>query len=112
MLTTGRLALVVALAALAFAAWQLIAPAERDAAKTVADGTVALVSKTADARFTVASANLELQRQTTGGYAGTAMPEGALLVRADAASYCVQVGNPGVEQHLAGPGGTATAGPC
>jgi hypothetical protein len=56
--------------------------------------------------------NLQLQKQTTGSYAGAAMPDGTVLVRADAGSYCVQVGPPGTVSHLAGPNGAATAGPC
>jgi hypothetical protein len=38
--------------------------------------------------------------------------DGTVLVRADAGSYCVQVGPPGTVSHLAGPNGAATAGPC
>jgi len=43
-------------------------------------------------------------------YAGAALPPGSgvVLVRAEAASYCLQSGT----EHLAGPGGTAQPGPC
>lgn len=43
-------------------------------------------------------------------YARAALPPGSgvVLVRADAASYRLQSGT----EHLAGPGGTAEAGPC
>jgi hypothetical protein len=43
-------------------------------------------------------------------YAGASLPPGSgvALVRADAASYCLQSG----AEHLDGPGGTAQPGPC
>jgi hypothetical protein len=50
-----------------------------------------------------------------GTYAGAALPpgSGAVLVRADAASYCLQTA-PGVTPvaHEAGPNGTVQPGPC
>jgi lipid-binding SYLF domain-containing protein len=45
-----------------------------------------------------------------GTYAGLSLPPAFAItvVRADATSYCLQAG----DEHLAGPGGQAAAGPC
>jgi hypothetical protein len=59
--------------------------------------------------FEQAQAQLEQQHALNGTYAGTSLAGfGVTLVRADTSKYCIQ--NAGA--HLAGPGGTATAGPC
>ena len=59
--------------------------------------------------FEQAQAQLEQQHALNGTYAGTSLAGfGVTLVRADANTYCIQ--NAGA--HLAGPGGTAAAGPC
>ena len=49
-----------------------------------------------------------------GTYVGATLPPsyGVALVRADAASYCLQAGVGGSVQHFVGPGGPAGAGPC
>jgi hypothetical protein len=112
MLTAPRLVALAAVAAAAFLVWKVALPAEQEAARATGDAAVGLLDTRTDARFTVAQANLELRRRTTGTYAGAAMPAGATLVRADAGSYCVQVGPPGTVAHLAGPGGAAAAGAC
>jgi hypothetical protein len=64
--------------------------------------------------FTAAATQLELYHAENATYAGATVPPsfGVTLVRADAASYCLQAGVGGAVQHFAGPGGTATAGPC
>ena len=109
---TSRLVLLVALAALAVGAWRVTARPAAEAQKVVADGAVSAIGRIDDARFTVAEANLALQLQTTGSYAGAAMPPGAVLVRADAAGFCVQLTDGGPVSHLAGPGATPAPGPC
>ncbi len=111
-LTTGRIALLLAAAALGFVGWRVVAPAEKQASTAVATTATTLLTQPDTARFTVASANLELQRQTTGSYVGAAMPPGLALIRADAATYCVQLADGGPVSHLQGPGGVATAGAC
>jgi hypothetical protein len=62
--------------------------------------------------FQQAAFALEEQMATTGTYAGAVMPTGVTLVRADAASYCLQAGTAAAVQHLAGPGGSPAPGPC
>lgn len=112
MLTVNK-AIVLALAAVfAFAVWRYALPAEQQAADQAGDAAVSVLHTRTDARFTVAEANLQLHVQSTGSYAGAAMPEGATLVRADSGAYCVQVGPPGTVEHLAGPGGSPVGGPC
>jgi hypothetical protein len=64
------------------------------------------------ATFQQAAIALEEQMATTGTYAGAVMPTGVTLVRADAASYCVQAGTGAAVQHLAGPGGSPAPGAC
>ena len=111
-LTNGRIALLLAAAALGFVGWRVLAPAEQDAAATVGAGAATLLTQPDTARFTVATANLDLQRQTTGSYAGAVMPPGIVLVRADESTYCAQLADGGPVSHLAGPGGAAVAGAC
>jgi hypothetical protein len=57
---------------------------------------------------------LEAWRSTTGTYAGASLSaNGVTVVRADAASYCLQAGAGPNVQHLAGPAGNAPVdGPC
>jgi hypothetical protein len=59
--------------------------------------------------FEQAQAQLEQQHALNGTYAGTSLAGFEVtLVRADTSTYCIQ----NARAHLAGPGGTATAGPC
>jgi hypothetical protein len=59
--------------------------------------------------FEQAQAQLEQQHALNGTYAGTSLAGfGVTLVRADASTYCIQ----NAAAHLAGPGGSAAAGPC
>ena len=64
--------------------------------------------------FTAAATQLESYHAENATYAGAPLPPsfGVTLVRADAASYCLQTGIDSSAQHFTGPGGTATAGPC
>jgi hypothetical protein len=110
--TTNRLLLLLILAGVGVLVWQFALPAEKRASDAVGDDASALLSLPADARLTVARVNLEQQVRMTGSYAGAVVPAGAVLARADASGYCVQVGPPGPVQHLTGPGGTTAAGPC
>ena|SRR5436190_13369620 len=56
---------------------------------------------------------LDVQFTSSQTYAGANVASaGATLVRADAASYCVQAGAGTTIAHLAGPGGTIAPGPC
>src|SRR5262245_19912696 len=77
--------------------------AERDAAAAVSS-----------LNFNAAATELETFHAEHATYAGVALPPsfGVTLVRADAASYCMQSGEGTSMQHLAGPNGAATAGPC
>jgi hypothetical protein len=112
-MTANRLALLLIVAAAAvFIVWRFVLPAEKRASDAVADEAVTLLSRPADARLTVAKFNLEQWRRTYGSYAGAPLPAGAVLARADANGYCVQVGPPGPVQHLAGPGGAPAPGAC
>jgi Tfp pilus assembly protein PilE len=64
--------------------------------------------------FTAAATELEAYKSEHATYAGAVLPPafGATVVRADAASYCLQAGVGGTVQHFTGPGGTPAAGPC
>jgi hypothetical protein len=112
MVTLNRAIVLALVVAAALAVWRVALPAERHAADEAGDAAVGLLDNRTDARFAVAQVNLQAQLQATGSYAGAAMPAGAVLVRADATSYCVQVGPPGTVSHLAGPSSAAVPGPC
>ena len=64
--------------------------------------------------FTAAATQLELYHSENATYVGATVPPsfGVTLVRADAASYCLQSGVGGSAQHFVGPGGAAAAGSC
>ena len=111
-LSLNRVFVLAALAALAFGAWRIAAQPTADAQSVVADGAVSVITRADDARFTVAQANLALQLQTQGTYAGAVMPPGLALVRADVTGYCIQLADGGPVAHLAGPVGTPVAGAC
>ena len=103
----GSLALVGILWALTM---QHSGPTSSTAKRAEADATAAVSSL----NFTAAATQLEAFHAENATYAGAALPPsfGVTLVRADAASYCLQAGVGGAVQHFAGPGGTAAAGPC
>ena len=112
MLTLNRAIVLALVVAGGFSVWRVALPAERHAAAEAGDAAVTLLDNRTDARFAVAQINLQTQLRATGSYAAAAMPAGAVLVRADATSYCVQVGPPGTISHLAGPSGAAAPGGC
>jgi len=64
--------------------------------------------------FTGAATELEAYKSEHATYAGAVLPPafGVTVVRADAATYCLQVGVGGAVQHFIGPGGTPVTGPC
>ena len=64
--------------------------------------------------FTGAATELEAFQAENATYVGATLPPafGVTLVRADAASYCLQAGVGSSVQHFSGPGGTPAAGPC
>ena len=64
--------------------------------------------------FTGAATELEAYKSEQATYAGAVLPPafGVTVVRADAASYCLQAGIGASVQHFTGPGGTPAAGPC
>jgi hypothetical protein len=103
---------VVVLVALAFGAWRVLAPRAERASNEAGESADALVGTVSRAYFTAAEASLHAHRSATGSYAGTPLQPPVTLVRADASSYCIQLDRPPVQEHLDGPGGVATAGPC
>jgi hypothetical protein len=67
----------------------------------------------ASVNFQQAAAALEQNRTATGSYEGTNLGGfGVQLVRADAASYCVQSGARASLEHEQGPGGSPSPGGC
>ena len=109
-----RLGLSVGLmiAAVAVGGWRMLLPGADTASTNVSDGVSALVSTTMQAAFTGGEASLDAQRNATGSYAGAVVQPPITLVRADASSYCLQLEQGPVLQHLSGPGGTPLPGAC
>ena len=68
----------------------------------------------AAANFGQAAIQLQTFYAESGTYAGAVLPAsyGVTLVRADASSYCLQMGSGTALQHLVGPGGQPAAGGC
>ena len=64
--------------------------------------------------FTAAATELEGYKAENATYAGAVLPPafGVTVMRADAATYCLQAGLGGTVQHFTGPGGTPATGPC
>ncbi len=101
------LAIVAALMALNA---QQNGPTSKSVKKAEAEATAAVGSL----NFTGAATELEAYHSEHASYAGAALPPafGVTLVRADAASYCLQAAVGGSVQHFTGPGGSPAAGPC
>jgi hypothetical protein len=110
--TRTWLFMIVAIAAVAFGGWRLLAPQADKASDAAGESAGALVGSVSSAYFTAAQASLEAQRRATGSYAGTAIQPPLALVRADASTYCVQLDRPPQVVHLDGPGGSPASGPC
>jgi len=108
---TRVVGLVSLLAALAVCGW-LVTAQMRTAGVTEGGGITAtqVAADTASgASLAQAALALETAKATAGTYVGAAVSvAGVVLVRADAASYCLQAGG----LHLAGPGGTPAPGAC
>lgn len=102
----------ISIVAVAFGGWRMLVPGSEVASTGVSNEVGSLISTTLQASFTGAQASLDAQRTATGSYAGTAVQPPLTLVRADATSYCLQLEQGAVLQHLAGPGGTPAPGPC
>jgi len=85
-------------------------PTSSTAKRAEADASAAVSA----INFTAAATQLEAYHAENATYAGATLPPsfGVTLVRADAATYCLQTGIGGSAQHFAGPGGAAAAGPC
>ena len=85
-------------------------PTSKTAKRAEAEGIAAVSS----ANFTQAGTELEAYRAEHETYAGAVLPPsfGVTLVRADAATYCLQAGVGGSVQHFVGPTGPTAAGPC
>ena len=111
---TSRFYLTIGLtiAAVAVGGWKFVLPVSSDSQKQVEQGVTNVLNTITSAEFTGAQATLEVQRSSTGSYAGAPVTAPITLAFADAASYCIQVVQGTVALHLSGPGGTAVAGHC
>jgi hypothetical protein len=85
-------------------------PTSKSAKSAEAEASAAVGSL----NFTGAATELEAYRAEHATYAGAVLPPafGVAVMRADAASYCLQAGVGQTVQHYVGPGGTPAAGPC
>lgn len=92
--------------------WRMLLPGTDGASSDVSNGVSAMLSTTLRAAFVGAQASLDAQRNATGSYAGAVVQPPVTLVRADGTSYCLQLAQGAVLQHLAGPGGTPAPGVC
>jgi type II secretory pathway pseudopilin PulG len=109
----GLISIVVSLALVGIlwaVTMQHSGPTSATAKRAEAEATAAVSGM----NFSAAATQLELYHAENATYAGASVPPsfGVTLVRADAASYCLQAGVGGAVQHFTGPGGTAAAGPC
>jgi hypothetical protein len=111
---SARFGLTIGLtiAAVAFGGWRMLLPGTSGGSSKISSSISGLVSTTMRAAFTGAQASLDAQRNATGSYAGGVVVPPITLVRADATSYCLQLAQGAVLQHLAGPGGTPQPGGC
>jgi len=100
------------IAAVAFGGWRMLLPGADSASSDVTDGVSSLISTTLQASFTGAQASLDAQRNATGSYAGAVVQPPITLVQADTSSYCLQLEQGAVLQHLEGPGGSPVPGAC
>jgi hypothetical protein len=114
--TLRSLGIVSLLVALAIGGWIFLAQA-RSTGPTSELGRRAedqAQAHSGAASFRVAAPVLQAHYAQNGTYAGAVLPPsyGVRLVRADAASYCLEAGSGETVQHLVGPGGAPAAGPC
>lgn len=106
------LMLGITIAAVAFGGWRMLVPGADSSSQEVATEVSTLLGQATSASFTGAAASLDAQRTATGSYAGAVVAPPLTLVRADDASYCVQLVKGPLVQHLSGPGGTPQPGAC
>jgi len=106
------LSLGLMIAAVAVGGWRMLLPGADSASSGVSNSVSTLLSTTLRATFIGGQASLDAQRNATGSYAGAVVAPPITLVRADATSYCLQLEQGAVLQHLAGPGGTPQPGAC
>jgi hypothetical protein len=106
------LSLGLMIAAVAVGGWRMLLPGADSVSNDVSNSVSTLLSTTTRAAFVGAQASLDAQRNATGSYAGSVVQPPITLVRADATSYCLQLEQGAVLQHLVGPGGTPTPGAC
>jgi hypothetical protein len=100
------------IAAVAVGGWRILLPLGGSSQKQIEQGVTSLLNTVTSAEFTGAEATLDAQRSSSGSYAGAPVSAPVTLVRADAASYCIQIVEGSVAAHVAGPGGSPAAGPC
>ena len=111
--TVGFVGLLVAIAIgaylFAFQAKQTSAPSSQPAQAEQQAG-----ADLGAANFQQAVTQLEAYRAENGSYQGATLPPsfGVVLVRTDAASYCLQVGSGAGVQHEVGPNGSPQPGAC
>jgi hypothetical protein len=112
----GRsLGIVSLLVSLAVAGWLVTAqmksagPSAKAASTAISEAN----QVAAAVSFRQAEAALEQSRSLNGTYAGASLNGfGVALVRADAASYCLQADQGTSVYHDSGPGGSPLPGPC
>jgi hypothetical protein len=106
------LSIGLTVAAVAVGGWRMLLPGTGGADTQLTQGVSQLLDSVTSAQFTGAEATLDAQHNATGSYAGAPVTAPLTLVRADATSYCIQLVQGPLARHVAGPGGTATVGPC
>jgi hypothetical protein len=102
----------ITIAAVIFGGWRMLIPGADEASSGVSNEVSSLISTTLKASFTGAQASLDAQRTATGSYAGAVVQPPITLERGDATSYCIQLEQGAVLQHLVGPGGSPVPGAC
>jgi hypothetical protein len=76
------------------------------------NGRPVVTAQIDQALFTGADASLAVYRAGTGTFVGAPAPAGMRLVRAEAASYCIEAVQGTAVEHEQGPGGPVQPGPC
>jgi hypothetical protein len=109
----GLVALLVALV-LVGAVWAVNARTTGPTSTTATHAETEAQQASAGVNFAQAALQLETFHAESGTYAGATLPAsfGVVLVRADAASYCLQSGSGAAAEHEAGPGGSVIPGGC
>ena len=102
----------ITIAAVAFGGWRMLLPGTGGASSEVSGSVSTMLTSVVKAQFTGAEASMDTQRIATGSYAGAAVQPPIVLVRADAAGYCLQLSQGPELQHVNGPGGTPEPGAC